>query len=306
MSSALSSKPEPTHYKNLVTQQIELGILVCPETKQKLIFSNPDSLTTQDGNKTYLVLNDKIPILITDNDLVEEYAKSSKRMNEEYSEEHLKKQEKWFNKIRRYDYRTDESVRAKNSIFDNLSPNAVCLSVGGGPIRADKKLLNLNIGPFPNVDIVGDAHNLPYVDNSVDAIYCEAVFEHLHTPVLAANEIFRVLKKGGKAFICTPFLQAYHGFPHHYQNFTLTGHVNLFKTAGLHITQSGACVGPTYVLRNMIAVYILNYVPFPINKVLRILWAGISMLIAPLDILLGKKDNAHIMASTTFLVAEKL
>jgi SAM-dependent methyltransferase len=306
VSDALPNKPESIDYKSLIKQQIERGILVCPATREKLIFGSSESLNTVDGSKSYLVLNDKIPILITDNDLVKEYAKSSQRMNKEYTEEHLKKQDKWFNRLRRYDYRTEDSVKAKSSIFDNLGPNAVCLSVGGGPMRADTRLLNLNIGPFPNVDIVGDAHNLPYADNSVDAIYCEAVFEHLHTPVLAANEIFRVLKKGGKAFICTPFLQAYHGFPHHYQNFTLTGHVNLFKEAGLQIIQSGACVGPTYVLRNMIAVYIATYVPFPINKILRILWAGISIIIAPLDILLGKKTNAHIMASTTYLVAEKI
>ncbi|OGV68942.1 MAG: hypothetical protein A2283_16865 [Lentisphaerae bacterium RIFOXYA12_FULL_48_11] len=165
--------------------------------------------------------------------------------------------------------------------------------------------MNVNIGPFPNVDIIADAHCLPYANNSVDAIYCEAVFEHLHTPVLAAQEICRVLKKGRKAYICTPFLQAYHGYPCHYQNFTLTGHINLFEKAGLKIVSSGTCVGPTYVLRNMIAVFIANYTPFPIRTILRILWAGVSMAIAPLDILLRNKNNSHIMASTTYLLAEK-
>ena len=155
------------------------------------------------------------------------------------------------------------------------------------------------------MDIIADAHCLPYANNSVDAIYCEAVFEHLHTPVLAAQEICRVLKKGRKAYICTPFLQAYHGYPCHYQNFTLTGHINLFEKAGLKIVSSGTCVGPTYVLRNMIAVFIANYTPFPIRTILRILWAGVSMAIAPLDILLRNKNNSHIMASTTYLLAEK-
>jgi len=247
-------------------------------------------------------------MLIADNKLVDEYAKSSDVMNTEYTLEHFKKQEKWFNRLRRYewkDYRTEDSIRAQKAIFEKLDKDAVCISIGGGPSRVDQNLLNLNIGPFPNVDIVADAHSLPYASNSVDAIHCEAVFEHLYTPTLAVHEICRVMKKGGKVFICTPFLQVYHGYPHHYQNFTLTGHINLFEKAGLKIISSGTCVGPTYVLRRMIAVFITNYTPFPINKILRVIWAGVSIAIAPLDILLRKKNNSHIMASTTYLLAEK-
>ena len=226
-------------------------------------------------------------------------------MNEEYTAEHLEKQETWFYKIRAHDYRTEASIRAQHAIFEGLEKDSVCISIGGGPTRADRKLLNINIGPFPNVDVVADAHHLPYADSSVDAIHCEAVFEHLHTPTVAAAEIARVLKQGGKAYICTPFLQTYHGYPHHYQNFTLTGHIALFERAGLKVIDSGACVGPTFVLRNMISVFIATYSPFPIRAVLRAVWALVSMAIGPLDILLRKASDAHIMASTTYLLAEK-
>lgn len=292
------------NYKK-VLRQIEIGILVCPVTKSKLNIQNTKSLKAEDGETTYDLLHGKVPMLIADNKLVDEYSKSSERMNKEYTLVHLEKQEKWFNRLRRNDYRTEDSIRAQKAIFENLDKNAVSISIGGGPSRAEPNLLNLNIGPFPNVDIIADAHSLPYANNSVDAIHCEAVFEHLHTPTLAAQEIFRVLKKGGKAYICTPFLQAYHGYPHHYQNFTLTGHINLFEKAGLKTIDSGTCVGPTYVLRNMIAVFIASYTPFPINRILRLIWAGVSMAIAPLDILLREKSNSHIMASTTYLLAEK-
>ena len=292
-------------HSDQVKNQIESGILVCPETRETLSIGASGLISTKDGRRTYLLAKNGVPILIVDKKLVDEYATSSAQMNDEYSVEHLKKQESWLNRFRRRDYRTEASIFAQNSIFKSLQDNAVCISIGGGPSRADSRLLNLNIGPFPNVDVVGDAHRLPSADSSVDAIHCEAVFEHLHSPVIAANEIFRVLKPGSKAFICTPFLQVYHGYPHHYQNFTLTGHVNLFEKAGLKVTESGPCVGPTYTLRHIVSVYISNYMPFPFNKILKVLWSGISMCIAPIDIVLRNKPNAHIMASTTYLIAEK-
>ena len=226
-------------------------------------------------------------------------------MNREYTADHQEKKRSLFNRVRGNDYRTKESILALYSVVQNLPRDAVAISIGGGPVRVNKALLNLNIGPFPNVDLVCDAHQLPYADNSVDAVYCEAVFEHLHSPVTAADEVFRVMKRGGKAYICTPFLQAYHGYPHHYQNYTLTGHIRLFEKAGLAVLNSGTCVGPTYVLRNMISTYIANYIPSPFNKICRLIWGGLSFCLAPLDILVRGKPNAHVMASTTFLVAQK-
>jgi Methyltransferase domain len=300
-----ASNTGKSDYQSLVLEQISSGKLVCPATRRKLNFKTTELLITDDGSHSYKSLYGKVPILIADDRLVEEYAKSSETMNAEYTKEYLEKRSSWFYGIRNRDYRTKESIRALDLIFDNLKSDAVCISIGGGPTRADRRLLNLNIGPFPNVDIVGDAHKLPYADDSVDALHCEAVFEHLHTPALAANEIFRVLKKGAKAYVCTPFLQAYHGYPHHYQNYTISGHTKLFEDAGLTIIKSGACVGPTYTLRSMIAIYIANYLPPPFRGIFRIIWAGISLCLGPLEILVRDKANAHVMASTTYLVAEK-
>jgi hypothetical protein len=38
----------------------------------------------------------------------------------------------------------------------------------------------------------------------------------------------RVLKPGGDLYCCVPFLQPYHGYPHHYYNMTHQGLTNLF------------------------------------------------------------------------------
>jgi len=190
-------------------------------------------------------------------------------------------------------------------IFDNISNESICLAIGGGPVRHHPKLLNLNIGPFENVDIVADAHYLPYAGNCVEAIHCEAVLEHLYNPCLAVKEMYRVLKKDGLIYSCAPFLQLYHGYPHHYQNFTLTGHINLFKSNGFNIKESGVCVGPSFALSMLIRKYIELYFPTwmkPLNELISVLNFGI---IKHLDKNLNYTPNAHLMASTTYLIAIK-
>ena len=73
--------------------------------------------------------------------------------------------------------------------------------------------------PDYNPDIVGDIHNLPLEDNSVDAIICIAVLEHVEEPQKAVREMYRVLKPGGYCYIFAPFLYYYHPMPGYYGDY---------------------------------------------------------------------------------------
>lgn len=292
-----------------ISRQIELGQLRCPKTRQKLFIDHINQwITNADKTARYKLLNGTVPILLTNPERQEAYASDSKRMNEEYTAQSLKKQHSLMHRIKAtltQDYRTASSKKAVENLFKGLPENALCLSVGGGPSRAHPRLLNLNIGPFPNVDVVADAHCLAYADNCVDVIHCEAVFEHLYDPIQAAKEIYRVLKPGKRAYICTPFMQGYHGYPHHYQNYTLTGHQQLFKSLGFRIVEAGVCVGPVYTMVNLIATFIHEYVPRPLNLPLRYLWGALGAVIRPLDKIIATRENAYVLASTTYVVVEK-
>ena len=82
---------------------------------------------------------------------------------------------------------------------------------------------NVDIKMGKGVDLVADAHNLPFSDNTFDSIIMQAVVEHLHSPNKAIEEAYRVLKKGGYIYLEVPFLQGFHADPHDYQRYTLKG-----------------------------------------------------------------------------------
>jgi SAM-dependent methyltransferase len=206
---------------------------------------------------------------------------------------------------RRDDYRTAASRIAAEKVLA-LCPSKIVLGLGGGPTRAHPAIININIGKYENVDVVGDAHVLPLADGSVDAVHCEAVFEHLEEPALAAAEMFRVMKPGAIAFVCTPFLQPFHGYPSHYQNFTHVGHRRLFERAGFAVLETGVCVGPAWALSTLIATFIAQYTPRLLRWLARALWYAVSYtLVRPLDRWLSSRPDAYVVASTTYVLVTK-
>lgn len=96
--------------------------------------------------------------------------------------------------------------------------------------KADYKILD----PVPDYqpDIIGDIHHLPLADDSVDAIICLAVLEHVENPILAVSEMKRVLKPGGYLLVYVPFLYYYHaekGYYADYWRFSEDAVKSLFK-----------------------------------------------------------------------------
>ena len=59
-------------------------------------------------------------------------------------------------------------------------------------------------------DLIEDIHRLSFADGSVDGLFCLAVLEHVYDPKRAAEEVVRVLKKGGIALLYLPFIYRYH------------------------------------------------------------------------------------------------
>lgn len=151
--------------------------------------------------------------------------------------------------------------QSAESLISERAKSGLLVEIGGGPTR-DYGATNLNIGIWPNVDVVGDAHSLPYRDATVDNLMSRAVLEHLHSPELAVSEMFRVLKPGGYIFLAVPFLQPYHGYPNHFQGLTHTGLKSIAEKAGFSTVSFGNAFGPSHALSNLIFEYIKTYCIF--------------------------------------------
>jgi len=206
----------------------------------------------------------------------------------------------------RNDHRTKASREAEARILGFCTDSTHVLALGGGPFRVHPKVINLNIFPLLNVDLVGDAHRLPIESSSIDGVHCEAVFEHLSDPVDAAAELFRVMKPGALGYVCTPFLQAFHGYPSHYQNFTHLGHKRLFERAGFTVLECGTCVGPGWAVAGIVAAFIAQYTPLILRWPVRAAWSVIgNTLIRPLDRWLSNRKDAYVVASTTYVLISK-
>jgi SAM-dependent methyltransferase len=115
-------------------------------------------------------------------------------------------------------------------LLAELPKTGFMLDIGGGRrMLDDERYFNMEYDVFDEADLYGDAQNLPFKDNSIDFIHSTAVFEHLPEPQKAAQEIHRVLKPGGKAYIVTAFMQPVHSEPQHFYNASAFGLDNWFN-----------------------------------------------------------------------------
>ncbi len=109
-------------------------------------------------------------------------------------------------------------------IINQLDPNARILDVGSGERRLNlPNVCNVDASKNKYIDIIVDAHYLPFRDNTFDLIICEHLLEHVKKPWVVIEEIYRITKIGGIVYIEVPFMTPYHGRPHHYFNMTKEG-----------------------------------------------------------------------------------
>lgn len=284
---------------------------MCPETHQRLR-AHGAALVSEDGRFRY-ELRRGVPVFINRESQQQYLSEERGAMASEYGD--LKSVNSKRPRLPRLiwrllglglDHRSSECARAVSEAMGRQREDALCIAVGGGPTRHHTKLVNVNIDSFANVDVVADAYRLPYADGSVDFVFCEAVLEHLEFPETAVREMYRVIAPGGEVFCATPFLQVYHGYPAHFQNFTLLGHERLFARQGFSLLSSGLCVGPTFMLTDIVGGYI-SLLPLP-GAMRRIFSTGfgvLSLVVRRLDRKLNRIPESVRLASTTYVHARK-
>jgi ubiquinone/menaquinone biosynthesis C-methylase UbiE len=88
-----------------------------------------------------------------------------------------------------------------------------------------------------NIDLFGNAYQIPVESAAFDSAICTAVLEHLEEPEKAIKETYRVLKAGGYAIYTVPFFWHLHEEPRDFYRFTKYGLKYLFEKNGFEIVE---------------------------------------------------------------------
>ena len=115
------------------------------------------------------------------------------------------------------------------------------LDVGAGDFSRYESLFNckeyikMDTEKNNNIDLIGRAENMPFEDGRFDSIVCTQVFEHLDQPFKVAEEIRRVLKKGGICLLTVPQVNELHAEPVDYFRYTKYGIKKVFSRVGFEL-----------------------------------------------------------------------
>ncbi|MDB9862705.1 class I SAM-dependent methyltransferase [Litorivicinus sp.] len=143
-------------------------------------------------------------------------------------------------KIRQWlmgDITTRENVDHFRRLFDCENKIRI-LVIGGGTVGVgldllikdlDCEIVVVDVYASDAVDYVCDSHYLPFKDSSFDAVWIQAVLEHVIDPKMVVAQIARVLKPKGAVYAETPFMQPVHEGAYDYTRFTVLGHRYLFR-----------------------------------------------------------------------------
>ncbi len=134
-------------------------------------------------------------------------------------------------------------TRFVEAISRELAEGSSILDAGAGESVYKKyfnhcqyKAIDLAVGEnrwnYENLDYVGPLHEMPIEDGVFDAVLCTQVLEHLEWPRESVQEMYRVLKPGGKLYMTVPMAHCEHQVPYDFFRYTSYGLRSICKHAG--------------------------------------------------------------------------
>lgn len=87
-------------------------------------------------------------------------------------------------------------------------------------------------------DAFYDGKHLPFADASVDHVLCNQVLEHVFDPSPFLQEIYRVLRPGGRLMITTPFVWDEHEQPYDFARYSSFGLRHLAASHKFEVTDA--------------------------------------------------------------------
>jgi SAM-dependent methyltransferase len=179
------------------------------------------------------------------------------------------------------------------------------INLGSGYSNISPNVYNVDLLPYPPVDVVCDIENLPFKNDSVDYVFNVAVLEHVPYPSRAIDEMHRILKPGGRLYCYIPFIQGFHASPYDFQRFTSEGMKVQFQK--FHIQRLHA-VGPTsgmlWIVQEWVAMA-LSFGIKPLYTALHILMMLTTWPIKFLDVAMNHHPAAKNIATAFSVLCVK-
>ena len=162
--------------------------------------------------------------------------------------------------LKNYLYNYLERKRAINRALEH-EPRGRILEVGSGlsPIVTDRDdvmyselsfraLRTLRAKQQRGRYLVADGTHLPFAAGAIDHVICSEVLEHLEHDQAAIDELARVLRPKGVAYITVPHRKAYFAaddrFVGHFRRYEIEEMRGKLERAGLHLRRIEKVLGP--------------------------------------------------------------
>ncbi len=193
-----------------------------------------------------------------------------------------------------------------SSFLESYDANAVLLDLGAGRKKTRPEIISIDLYRAPGVDVIGNIHDLPFESGSIDGVIARGVLEHVKSPELVVEEIYRVLKPKGRIFSSIPFIQGYHPSPGDYRRYTVEGIQLLFSRfvkIECGITR-GSASSFVWIAREFFSE-LLSFNSITLYKSLKILFGWLLQPVKYLDPITERHSRSHIIASGFTFLGEK-
>jgi SAM-dependent methyltransferase len=181
--------------------------------------------------------------------------------------------------------------------------DGVRLWIGGAAQQVPVGYINCDIVNIAGVDVVASIEALPFRNDSVAAIECDAVLEHVRRADVAVKEMFRVLKRGGYLHVVVPFCHPLHLYPADYRRWSLAGLRELLSD--FELVELGVRTGPTATLLTTVLEYVKIISPRPLRKPAYAICGWILWPLRYIDKYLNRAPDAGVLANSIYALVKK-
>ncbi len=239
-----------------ITESEFIKILVCPKCTAGALSYTQEQMKCAGCSAVYPIKDSALYFASSNDDIIKKYDEEAGQFINRLKAL-IKKWPSLFvfltYAIGNISYLGQKPKKTIEKLYGGYTKDKIIINVGSGIPRVHPDVVNLDIFPFKNVDIVADAASLPFKDNSVDMLISESTIEHTPQFEQVIKEMRRVVRPGGFVYISIPFLVPFHASPSDYTRLTHEGLKQQFSDFAPQ--KVGALGGPASALVTLLMYF---------------------------------------------------